>query len=100
MDGWDSEEETGASGAGKEGDESGKTGNWAHYNNLNNTTFAGASTQVSTMMPNSFRHNSSFMSSFMSKDININNHIKLYRNEINENWKECYKSSSNKLQQL
>jgi hypothetical protein len=55
-----------------------------NYNNLNNTTFAGASTQVSTMMPNSFRHNSSFMSSFMSKDININNHIKLYRNEINE----------------
>jgi len=27
MDGWDSEEETGAGGGNKEGDESGKTGN-------------------------------------------------------------------------
>lgn len=33
MDGWDSEEETGAGGGNKEGDESGKTGNWADYNN-------------------------------------------------------------------
>lgn len=61
-----------------------KNNDLSYRTNYNNATIAGASTQVSTMMPNSFRHNSSFMSSFMSKDININNHIKLYRNEIND----------------
>lgn len=61
-----------------------KNNDLSYRTNYNNATIARASTQVSTMMPNSFRHNSSFMSSFMSKEININNHIKLYRNEIND----------------